>query len=275
MRRNVRQQHHNWDNLQSEGIDDIFVRPAHNDNEFVDMMQLGNRTTNGHIKISRFENTLEVKVQEGDTLQALALRFYCSVADIKRLNKIDRDNEIHAHRIIRIPVTVHNVLLGSTEVNELPTVHRSGNNSPRHNVEREPAIERNPLEDARMMLDERLLVAAVNASTAKTGEVQPLFKEDGSQFYEGTHGSPDDRANMEQPSDEHMALMDDLLVDRHSPIVRPIPGPSLRAIDWSGSDCDMSWICLLIFILALCFVIPLVYVIYLAEHPHHHHNHTT
>lgn len=35
----------------------------------------------------------------------------------------------------------------------------------------------------------------------------------------------------------------------------------------SGSDCDISWICLLIFILALCFAIPLIYVIYIAEHP--------
>lgn len=34
----------------------------------------------------------------------------------------------------------------------------------------------------------------------------------------------------------------------------------------SGSDCDMSWICLFICILALCFAIPLIYVVYIAEH---------
>ncbi|XP_034479708.1 lysM and putative peptidoglycan-binding domain-containing protein 4 [Drosophila innubila] len=264
MRRNVRHQEHNWE----DGMDDMFARPVHDENEYVDLVQISNRSSNGHAKL----NTLEVKVQEGDTLQALALRFHCSVADIKRLNKIDRENEIHARRIIRIPVTVHNVLLGSKDPDALPAIHRSGNNSPRHNLEKEPEIERNPLEDARLMLDERLLVAAVNASVAVAGEDQPATRRDASKFYDGSHGYPDDESKMEHPLDDNAALLDDMLIDRHAPRVRPIPGPSLRAIDWSGSDCDMSWICLLIFILALCVVIPLVYVIYLAEHPHHTHS---
>ncbi|XP_017866734.1 PREDICTED: lysM and putative peptidoglycan-binding domain-containing protein 4 isoform X1 [Drosophila arizonae] len=270
MRRNVRQQQYNWENAKSDAMDDIYAAPAIDD-AFMEMVQFAHGSGNGHTKMPRSENTLEVKVQEGDTLQALALRFHCSVADIKRLNKIDRDNEIHAHRIIRIPVTVHNVLLGASNADALPAVHRSGNNSPRHNLDQEPAIERNPLEDARMMLDERLLVAAVNASGTVAGEVPASVRRDGSKFYDARSGYPDDEANVDKPLDDSTALLDDMLVDRHAPIVRPIPGPSLRAIDWSGSDCDMSWICLLIFILALCFVIPLVYVIYLAEHPHHNH----
>ncbi|KAH8277596.1 hypothetical protein KR018_001919, partial [Drosophila ironensis] len=262
-----RQQPHNLAEEEHGELEDIFARPAYDDDEFVDLVPLARRA-NGHARLGRFENTLEVKVQEGDTLQALALRFHCSVADIKRLNKIDRENEIHAHRVIRIPVTVHNVLLGNNNVADaLPSIHRSGNNSPLHNVEREPAPERNPLEDARQMLDERLLVASVNASGPVEG-AQPSTSRAAAQFYEGSQGAPSDEANMEQPFDDNAPL----LVDRHTPLVRPIPGPSLRAIDWSGSDCDLSWICLFIFILALCFVIPLVYVIYLAEHPHQHHS---
>ncbi|EDW35020.1 GL20099 [Drosophila persimilis] len=270
MRRNVRHQNYNWDDPDPDNVEDIFARPAYDDDEFVNLVPLGHRP-NGHARLARYENTLEVNVQEGDTLQALALKFHCSVADIKRLNMIDRDNEIHAHRIIRIPVTVHNVLLGNGVQDALPAVHRSGNNSPRHNIEREPAIERNPLEDARQMLDERLLVAAVNAS-GSVDDDQPSTSKAASKYYEGAHGSPNDEANMERSPDDSAPLLNDLLVDRHAPLVRPIPGPSLRAIDWSGSDCDMSWICLLIFILALCVVIPLVYVVYLAEHPHHNHS---
>lgn len=38
----------------------------------------------------------------------------------------------------------------------------------------------------------------------------------------------------------------------------------------SGSDLDMSWVCLFICILAMCFVIPLIYVVYIAEHPPSH-----
>lgn len=36
----------------------------------------------------------------------------------------------------------------------------------------------------------------------------------------------------------------------------------------SGSDCDISWTVLLVCILALCFAIPLIYVLYIAEHTH-------
>ncbi|KAH8372623.1 hypothetical protein KR009_001281, partial [Drosophila setifemur] len=264
-----RQLQHNLVELDPHEVEDIFARPAYDDDEFADLLPLASRP-HGHARLGRLENTLEVKVQEGDTLQALALRFHCSVADIKRLNKIDRENEIHAHRVIRIPVTVHNVLLGNGP-EALPAVHRSGNNSPRHNLEREPAPERNPLEDARQMLNERLLVAAVNASSAGNIDQASTNRAVG-QFYEGTQGAPSDEANMEQPFEDSAPLLNHMIVDRHAPLVRPIPGPSLRAIDWSGSDCDLSWICLLIFILALCVVIPLVYVIYLAEHPHQHHS---
>ena len=118
----------------------------------------------------RFENTIEAKIEPGDTLQAIALRFHCTVADIKRLNKIDKENEIHARKVIKIPVTLHNVLLDN-----FPTVHKSGNNSPKpeqkssNNGSRDSgsglsSIVRNPLEDAEAMLSEKLLVASVNSS---------------------------------------------------------------------------------------------------------------
>lgn len=118
----------------------------------------------------RFENTIEAKVEMGDTLQAIALRFHCTVADIRKLNKIDKDNEIHARKVVKIPVTVHNVLLDN-----LPTVDKSGNNSPK--LEQKTggndsrgsnsglsSIIRNPLEDAEAMLSEKLMVASVNSS---------------------------------------------------------------------------------------------------------------
>lgn len=131
------------------------------------MERLSTRAVNN---THRFENTIEAKVEPGDTLQAIAVRFHCTVADIKRLNKIDKDNEIHARKVVKIPVTVHNVLLDN-----LPIVHKSGNNSPKHvqktdeNGSRDSNsglnnIVRNPLKDAEDMLSEKLMVASVNSS---------------------------------------------------------------------------------------------------------------
>lgn len=123
-----------------------------------------------------FENTIEAKVEPDDTLQAIALRFHCTVADLKRLNKIYEDREVHARKILKIPVTVHNVLL-----DVLPTVHKSGSGSgspktntklpgdhsnagSRDSISGLSSLVRNPLEDAEAVLSEKLMVASVNSS---------------------------------------------------------------------------------------------------------------
>lgn len=162
----------------------LFNEPFENE-DFLQMERLSTRVANNNTT-HRFENTIEAKVEPGDTLQAIALRFHCTVADIKRLNKIDKDNEIHARKVVKIPVTIHNVLLDN-----LPAVHKSGNNSPRQgqktgdNGSRDSvnglnSIVRNPLEDAEAMLSEKLMVASVNSS----GPEQPSTSKEAAQRHD-------------------------------------------------------------------------------------------
>lgn len=61
-------------------------------------------------RIKPQEHFIEAQVQEGDTLQAIALRFYCSISELKRINHIHKDNEIFARRTIKVPVTPYSVL---------------------------------------------------------------------------------------------------------------------------------------------------------------------
>ncbi|KAM8792518.1 lysM and putative peptidoglycan-binding domain-containing protein 3 [Eudromia elegans] len=49
-------------------------------------------------------------IQEGDTLNAIALQYCCSVADIKRVNNLINDQDFFALRSIRIPVKKFSVL---------------------------------------------------------------------------------------------------------------------------------------------------------------------
>lgn len=56
-------------------------------------------------------------MQPDDTLQAIAVRYSCSVADIKRLNKIERDYEIHARKTLQVPLTADNILADHSAVN--------------------------------------------------------------------------------------------------------------------------------------------------------------
>lgn len=61
-------------------------------------------------RIKPQDHFIEAQVQEGDTLQAIALRFHCSISELKRINQIHKDNEIFAKRTIKVPVTPYSVL---------------------------------------------------------------------------------------------------------------------------------------------------------------------
>ncbi|XP_067633058.1 lysM and putative peptidoglycan-binding domain-containing protein 4 [Eurosta solidaginis] len=229
-------------------------RESNNGDDFLQMERLSGFSGSAN----RFENTIEAKVEGGESLQALALRFHCTVADIKRLNKIDKDNEMYARKVIKIPVTPHSILLET-----LPIVHKSGSNSPE---QREASIVRNPLEDAKVVLGEKLIVASVNSSDRRTDEQPNINKAILSSKLLKKENAYTDR---ESDTNDSTALLDDILNDDFAETqARPIRGPSsLNAWHWSGSDGDMTWVCLFVVILALCFAIPLIIVIFWT-HPH-------
>ncbi|CAK1584328.1 unnamed protein product [Parnassius mnemosyne] len=76
-------------------------------------MNRSNDSINNEIQLHRIkpqDHFIEAQVQEGDTLQAIALRFHCSISELKRINHIHKDNEIFARRILKVPVTPYSVL---------------------------------------------------------------------------------------------------------------------------------------------------------------------
>ncbi|XP_046969839.1 lysM and putative peptidoglycan-binding domain-containing protein 3 isoform X1 [Vanessa cardui] len=87
---------HNGDDLISN------MNGVRDDKEFQSEIQL--------YRIKPQDHFIEAQVQEGDTLQAIALRFHCSISELKRINQIHKDNEIFARRTIKVPVTPYSVL---------------------------------------------------------------------------------------------------------------------------------------------------------------------
>ncbi|XP_055534673.1 lysM and putative peptidoglycan-binding domain-containing protein 4 isoform X2 [Wyeomyia smithii] len=165
---------------------------------------------------------IEAQVLPGDTLQAIALRFSCTIAELKKVNKIDKDNEIFARRIIRVPITPHSILLET-----LPKVHTSGSSSPKntlHLTQNSTTILEN---DANF--DEKLLVAAVSSASYKNENLNLATEH-----------------NVEESSEE--SIRQPLLSGEYDD---SLPQPRLLRLpanDYScnGSDCDISWICLLL-----------------------------
>lgn len=215
----------------------------------------------------QIERWMEAQVLLGDTLQAIALRFNCTIAELKKINKIDKDNEIFARRIIRVPITPHSILLET-----LPKVHSSGNSSPK-NV---PSIAQNSTSvlEKQTNLDEKLIVAAVSSASYKHDPVNSVMLSSMHQNETCTNlGDPlegTSKSFVDEDSMTRQPLLSGEYDDR-MPQPRPLRLPA-NDFSCNGSDCDISWICLLVCILALCFAIPLIYVIYVAEHIEKYHH---
>ncbi|XP_062544782.1 lysM and putative peptidoglycan-binding domain-containing protein 3 isoform X2 [Armigeres subalbatus] len=212
-------------------------------------------------KPTSLEKWMEANILPGDTLQAIALRFNCTIAELKKINKIDKDNEIFARRIIRVPITPHSILLET-----LPKVHSSGNSSPKS----VPSSLQNPISvlETQANLDEKLIVAAVSSASYKDDKANHIVVTTPNVInHDPLEGSSRRYADVD---DSKQPLLSGEY-DESLPQPRPV---RLPASDFScnGSDCDISWICLLVCILALCFAIPLIYVVYVAEHPEKFHH---
>lgn len=68
-------------------------------------------------------------IQEGDTLNSIALQYHCSVADIKRVNNLLTEQDFFALRSVKIPVRRFSVL---TETHNAATLKSASPTGTRH-----------------------------------------------------------------------------------------------------------------------------------------------
>lgn len=187
------------------------------------------------------------------------------------MNKIEKEVEIHARKTIKVPANAYSILL-NTHDDDLPTVHTSGQSSPKsaNNNHATTSAHRNPLL-ADHRLDEKLLVASVSLATQNAPVPGDSINDiilNSAMAQKELSLEFDDDLDDDDDSPQQALLVD----DGSHPIPHAIRGAPRTDLTCSGSDCDISWICLLVFILALCFAIPLIYIFYIAEHPDKFHH---
>ena len=151
----------------------------------------------------------------------------------------------------------------SVLLNTMPMVHKSGTNSPNrnsnHNIDMKSSTSQNNLPN-NVNLEEKLILASVtNASYNDSPKIE----------YKSTDHIIDNDDDHENATNQPLLMNNEF---SHPTTLRP---PKNDFSSWNGSDCDLSWIFLLIVILALCVIVPLVYVLLIHEHPEQfHHKHS-
>ncbi|XP_012275549.1 lysM and putative peptidoglycan-binding domain-containing protein 3 isoform X2 [Orussus abietinus] len=196
---------------------------------------------------------INVVINPNDTLQALALRYRCTISELKRINKIHKENEIYAHRLIKVPVQPFSILTETLSQNP---------NTTENKVVKDDEDNRTSEQREEQIIN--LLASPATPSTSRMGfnninDINDIILnstcEPLSLFTNGSLEMAEETEN------------DRLLERDHSTTT----GQS-RIVDTfkcSGADWGLSWAQLLGVSLLLGFAGPIIYILYLAEYPKH------
>lgn len=176
---------------------------------------------------------------------------HLQIAELKRLNNIHRENEIYAKRTIKVPNRPFSTALAG--------VHISGTSSPEENAALKKDIDVNSINSK---LNVTLLNIPSNSAGNETDFNNIIFNSSISAKI------CDNSDVAEDASDEEVTLLPTVAHE-------VVEEPEVTALSCSGADGDIPWIALIVCIVILVFAVPLIYVLYIYEHPLlYHHNHT-
>ncbi|XP_012223559.1 lysM and putative peptidoglycan-binding domain-containing protein 3 [Linepithema humile] len=185
---------------------------------------------------------INVQVKPEDTLQALALRYGCTISALKRINKIDKENEIYAKSYIKVPVQPFSIL---TET--LPESH--GNNTI---TESTLCQEETSVRKEEQLMDLNLMPTNIESSM----EINTIIL--------NSLCEPLSSYNNANSSEVFHSEHDRLLSDTES---TEIPERyETDILKCSGDNWGLSWTQLLLFSLLLSFAGPIIYILYITEY---------
>ncbi|KAL1513646.1 hypothetical protein ABEB36_003034 [Hypothenemus hampei] len=188
--------------------------------------------------------SVEKDIEEGDTLQSLAIRYHCTIEDLKRLNNIHKENEIFARRKVKVPHRPFSEALVSIHVNETDSsIGLDGSSTSK-------------------LVDTNVIGFKLESTEIKqNNEVNRII------FNSNVKGK-----SIEKQDDEIIFGEDVCLLPEQSDT--PKLEPIISRLSCNGSDWDISYPALIVCIVLVIFAVPLIYVFYIAEHPEIYKNHT-
>ncbi|XP_043792184.1 lysM and putative peptidoglycan-binding domain-containing protein 3 isoform X2 [Apis laboriosa] len=191
--------------------------------------------------LPRKVEVIYVPLKSEDTLQALALRYRCT-----RINKIHKENEIHARRFIKVPIQPFSLLTETLE-------HDQKNNQ----LDRREVSISTPDEKT-----ENIVMADPLLNVIKNPVVIELPKAEINTIILNSVCEPLSSYNNSNSLEIINSECDQLLTSTENNTKNPHLTETFRC---SGDDCGLSWTQLLGFSLLLGFAGPIIYILYIIE----------
>ncbi|KAL7298288.1 hypothetical protein TKK_0008639 [Trichogramma kaykai] len=195
-----------------------------------------------------------VQVQTDDTLQALALKYRCTVSELKRINKIHNDNEIHARQSIKVPVQPFSLLTETV-----------GKNIPNNGMELNSTVLNTNVE---LKPDNKIMNSSSlpSVSTSSAVEINKIIF---NSILEPSVPLSNESFHFSEDTET------DTLIESTDNINHRTSNNIINTFKCSGADWGLSWFQLLCFSLLLGFAGPIFYILYIAENSSKHHHETS
>ncbi|KZC06292.1 PREDICTED: lysM and putative peptidoglycan-binding domain-containing protein 3 [Dufourea novaeangliae] len=195
--------------------------------------------------VPRKVEVINVPLKTEDTLQALALRYRCTISELKRINKIHKENEIHARRFIKVPIQPFSLLTETLGESQIEPAGRSEVSISAPDEEATSTSTKNALLDVtKNPIVTEPPKTEINAIILNS-VCEPLSLYNSSNSLE--------IANID--SDPLLTSIDCNSSNTHLTDI----------FKCSGDDCGLSWRELLGFSLLLGFAGPILYILYIVE----------
>ncbi|KYM97484.1 PREDICTED: lysM and putative peptidoglycan-binding domain-containing protein 3 [Cyphomyrmex costatus] len=219
----------------------VFLHSDDEDSADEDIISL--QTIKRPTSLRRKIQVINVQVKPEDTLQALALRYRCTISELKRINKIDKENEIYAKPYIKVPVQPFSIL---TET----SYESQGNNAI---ITSEQCQEEAPATTNEQLIYLNTTSTSTESSNTEINTIilnsvcEPLSSYNSANAPEIFHT-------------EHDALLEDV------ENTGTAESCETNMFKCSGDNWGLSWTQLLVFSLLLSFAGPIIYILYIAEY---------
>ncbi|XP_008556573.2 lysM and putative peptidoglycan-binding domain-containing protein 4 [Microplitis demolitor] len=193
-----------------------------------------------HKSLPKKIEVIIVNLKPEDTLQALSLRYHCTISELKRINNIHKENEIYARRVIKIPVQPFSILTENEKLID---------------IDDQP----DPLPSSSSSA--QLIINLSDGNVSKETDINTLILNSVCEPSNKFTSNQDIDINADDETNELLARE-----PRDST-------PEAKVIDsfkCSGADWGLSLIHLILLFLLLGIILPIIYIFYIAEHSDHH-----
>ncbi|XP_043258134.1 lysM and putative peptidoglycan-binding domain-containing protein 3 [Colletes gigas] len=195
--------------------------------------------------LPRKVEVINVQLKSEDTLQALALRYRCTISELKRINKIHKENEIFAKRFIKVPIQPFSILSetleqsrsGQADQNDVSILSSEGETA-------NAATNDSLIDLIKKPVVTELPEAEINTIILNS-VCEPLSSFNSNNLLEITSSECDTLLTLTESNSNNSHLTD--------------------TFKCSGDDCGLSWTQLLGFSLLLGFAGPIIYILYITQ----------